>query len=187
MSDQQTLIIHEFDALFNILIELEKNLNFKLKSANNDDIEKLLVAKNYIIISSNHKLNLSNQIKIKKFPIDIVKLIEIVNINFLKNKFNQQNSIKIGNYFINLNSRVMNINEEKIPLTEKETKIIIFLAKSKKPISIIELQKEVWDHKSKLETHTVETHIYRLRKKIEKKFKDKKFISSIKGGYKINA
>ena len=187
MSDQQTLIIHEFDALFNILIELEKNFNFKLKLANNDDIDELLLGKNYTIISGNNKLNLNNQIKIKEFPIDIIKLIEIVNINFLKNKFNQQNSIKIGNYFINLNSRVMNRNEEKILLTEKETEIIIFLAKSKQPIPIIELQKEVWDHKSKLETHTVETHIYRLRKKIEKKFKDKKLISSMKGGYKINA
>ena len=187
MSDQQTLIIHEFDALFNILIELEKNFNFKLKLANNDDIDKLLLGKNYTIISGNNKLNLNNQIKIKEFPIDIIKLIEIVNINFLKNKFNQQNSIKIGNYFINLNSRVMNRNEEKISLTEKETEIIIFLAKSKQPIPIIKLQKEVWDHKSKLETHTVETHIYRLRKKIEKKFKDKKLISSMKGGYKINA
>ena len=187
MSDQQTLIIHEFDVLFNILIELEKNFNFKLKLANNDDIDELLLGKNYTIISGNNKLNLNNQIKIKEFPIDIIKLIEIVNINFLKNKFNQQNSIKIGNYFINLNSRVMNRNEEKISLTEKETEIIIFLAKSKQPIPIIELQKEVWDHKSKLETHTVETHIYRLRKKIEKKFKDKKLISSMKGGYKINA
>ena len=187
MSDQQTLIIHEFDALFNILIELEKNFNFKLKLANNDDIDELLLCKNYTIISGNNKLNLNNQIKIKEFPIDIIKLREIVNINFLKNKFNQQNSIKIGNYFINLNSRVMNRNEEKISLTEKETEIIIFLAKSKQPIPIIELQKEVWDHKSKLETHTVETHIYRLRKKIEKKFKDKKLISSMKGGYKINA
>ena len=187
MSDQQTLIIYEFDALFNILIELEKNFNFKLKLANNEDIDELLLGKNYTIISGNNKLNLNNQIKIKEFPIDIVKLIEIVNINFLKNKFNQQNSIKIGNYFINLNSRVMNRNEEKISLTEKETEIIIFLAKSKQPIPIIELQKEVWDHKSKLETHTVETHIYRLRKKIEKKFKDKFFISSLKGGYKINA
>ncbi len=187
MSDQQTLIIYEFDALFNILIELEKNFNFKLKLANNEDIDELLLGKNYTIISGNNKLNLNNQIKIKEFPIDIVKLIEIVNINFLKNKFNQQNSIKIGNYFINLNSRVMNRNEEKISLTEKETEIIIFLAKSKQPIPIIELQKEVWDHKSKLETHTVETHIYRLRKKIEKKFKDKKLISSMKGGYKINA
>ena len=81
----------------------------------------------------------------------------------------------------------MSKNEGKISLTEKETEIIIFLSKSKKPVQILDLQKEVWDHKSKLETHTVETHVYRLRKKIDKEFEDKNFISSVKGGYKINA
>ena len=81
----------------------------------------------------------------------------------------------------------MNKNSEKLSLTEKEAKIIIFLNKSKNPVPITNLQKEVWDHKSKLETHTVETHIYRLRKKIEKKFGDKLFIKSLKDGYKLNA
>ena len=81
----------------------------------------------------------------------------------------------------------MNKDSQNLSLTEKEAKIIIYLNKSKKPKSIFDLQKEVWDHKSKLETHTVETHIYRLRKKIEKKFNDKIFISSLKGGYKLNA
>ena len=186
MSDQQILIIHKFDILFNILEELGKYFNFKLKSINTDKIDDLLTEKNYLIISSNHKLNLDNQIIIKEFPIDIIKLTELININFLKNKFNQQNNIKIGSYFINSNSRVISNNDNKLSLTEKEAKIIIFLSKSKKPISITQLQKQVWGHKSKLETHTVETHIYRLRKKIQRKFEDIKFISSVKGGYKIN-
>ena len=81
----------------------------------------------------------------------------------------------------------MNKNSEILSLTEKEAKIIVFLNKSKNPVPINVLQKEVWDHKSKLETHTVETHIYRLRKKIEKKFRDKFFIKSLKDGYKLNA
>ena len=187
MNDQQVLIIHKFDTLFNILVESEKYFNFKLKSINTDKINIKLSEKNYLVISSHRKLNLINQININEYPIDIIKLTELININFLKNKFNQQNNIKIGRYFINLNSRIMYKKDSKLSLTEKETEIIIFLSKSKKPISIIELQKEVWDHKSKLETHTVETHIYRLRKKIEKNFEDKKFISSLKGGYKINA
>ena len=187
MLDQQILIIHKFNTLFNILEELRKYFNFKLKSINTDKIDDLPNELNYLIISSNHKLDLNNKIKIKEFPIDIIRLTELININFLKNKYNQQNNIKIGSYFINLNSRVMSSHGYKLSLTEKETGIIIFLSKSKKPISIIELQKQVWGYKSKLETHTVETHIYRLRKKIEKKFGDNKFISSIKGGYKINA
>ena len=75
--------------------------------------------------------------------------------------------------------------ENSLSLTEKETKIINYLNLSKKPVSISDLQFQVWGHKSKLETHTVETHVYRLRKKVEKKFKDKSFIISLKNGYKI--
>ena len=70
-------------------------------------------------------------------------------------------------------------------LTEKEMKIITFLNNSKGPVTINKLQSEVWGYKSKLETHTVETHVYRLRKKVEKKFNDKFFIISLKNGYKI--
>ena len=88
---------------------------------------------------------------------------------------------------MNLNSKTLSGKKENLNLTEKEAKIIFFLNKSLKPITIASLQKEVWGHRSQLDTHTVETHIYRLRKKIEKKFHDKTFISSLKGGYKINA
>ena len=80
----------------------------------------------------------------------------------------------------------MNKDKVRLSLTEKEAQIITFLNKFKIPTSIIDLQKEVWGHKSKLETHTVETHIYRLRKKIEKKFNDKNFISSHREGYKVS-
>ena len=72
-----------------------------------------------------------------------------------------------------------------LSLTEKEIKIINFLNNSQKPVTINNLQFEVWGHKLKLETHTVETHVYRLRKKVEKKFDDKSFIISLKNGYKI--
>ena len=187
MLDQQTLIIHKFDVLYNILVELKNYLNFKLKLVNTNKIEEIQINKNYLIISGEKNSKLTNQIRIKEYPIDIIKLLEIININFLKHKFNQQNNIKIGKYIINLNSRAMNKNSQKLSLTEKEAKIIVFLNKSKNPVPITNLQKEVWDHKSKLETHTVETHIYRLRKKIEKKFRDKLFIKSFKDGYKLNA
>ena len=187
MIDQQTLIVHKFDTLFNILYEVRSLLNFKLKLVNTDQIDKSLNTKYFLIISGSKSLKFDNQVNIKDYPIDLLKLIEIININFLKNRFNHQNNIKIGNYHINLNSRIMSRQKDKLSLTEKEAKIIIFLNRSFNPTSVIDLQKEVWGHKSKLETHTVETHIYRLRKKIENKFKDNKFISSIKGGYKINA
>ncbi len=182
---QQTLIIHNFEVLFNILNEIKYHLNFNLKSLNAKEIEDILNDSNNLIISGEKKFNLDNQL-ILHYPINILKLIEIININFLKNKFNEQNNVKISKYSINLNSRIMNKDKVRLSLTEKETQIIIFLNKLKKPTSITDLQKEVWGHKSKLETHTVETHIYRLRKKIEKKFKDKNFISSHKKGYKIS-
>ena len=141
--------------------------------------------KNVVVISGDKKSNLQNQVKIEEYPINIQKLIENINIQFLKNKFNQQNNVKVGKYHINLNSRVMILESKSLQLTEKEVKIISFLNDSNSPISINKLQSEVWGYKSKLETHTVETHVYRLRKKIEKKFKDKSFIISLKNGYKI--
>ena len=186
MSTQQILILHKFDILFNILNEVKYHLNFKIKQLNEIDNNQLEKEKNYLIISEKN-LKFENQVIIKEYPISITKFVEIVNVNFLKKKFKEQKYIKIGNYFVNLNSRVINKGDEKLLLTEKEAKIIIFLSKSKNPTSIVDLQREVWGHKSKLETHTVETHIYRLRKKIEKKFKDKIFILSYKGGYKVNA
>ena len=183
----QTLIIHKFEILFNILSEVKNLVNFRIRSVNTDKIDMPDKDSNFLIISGDKRIKLNNQIYIEEYPINLNKLLEIININFLKKKFSEQNKINIGNYIINLNSRYMLKGNNKISLTEKEAKIIIFLYNNKKPSSIVDLQKEVWGHKSKLETHTVETHIYRLRKKIEKKFNDKIFITSLKSGYKINA
>ena len=79
----------------------------------------------------------------------------------------------------------MFINNTKLKLTEKEINTIIYLSKSNQPVSINELQKKVWSYQSDMETHTVETHIYRLRKKISNIFKDEEFIISKKNGYQI--
>ena len=76
--------------------------------------------------------------------------------------------------------------ERLFKLTQKEAEIIVYLKNSKKPASISKLQKQVWSHNSELETHTVETHVYRLRKKIFDTFEDNSFISSNNYGYKIN-
>ena len=70
-------------------------------------------------------------------------------------------------------------------MTEKEINTIIYLSKSNVPVSIDELQKKVWSYQSDIETHTVETHVYRLRKKILNKFKNNEFIISKKNGYQI--
>ena len=127
-----------------------------------------------------------NYIHVEDYPLQVHKLIEIININFLKNRFNQQSDIDIGFYKLNLNSRKLLNNEKILNLTEKEADIILYLKNSKKPVNINQLQSIVWGYNSKLETHTVETHIYRLRKKINDLFNDDKFIISTKDGYIIN-
>jgi DNA-binding response OmpR family regulator len=111
--------------------------------------------------------------------------VEKINIQFLKLQFNNQSQIKINNYIIDLNSREMLIKDIKLRLTEKEINTIIYLSKSNQPVSVDELQDKVWSYQSDIETHTVETHIYRLRKKILNTFSDREFIISKKNGYQI--
>jgi DNA-binding response OmpR family regulator len=84
-----------------------------------------------------------------------------------------------------LNSRIISNESNNLKLTEKEINVIVFLSKNKKPQKVNVLQNEVWGYSSELETHTVETHIYRLRKKISDKFKDDNFIVSKNNGYII--
>ena len=122
----------------------------------------------------------------EKFPIKFNKLIEKLNIQSLKQQFNDQSEINIKNYSINLNSREMTLNNLKLKLTEKEVNTIMYLSKIEKPTTVEELESEVWGYQPDIETHTVETHIYRLRKKIFKTFSDKNFINSKKNGYQIN-
>ena len=112
-------------------------------------------------------------------------MIDKINTNLLKQKFSFQSSINIKDYILNLNSRVISKKENELKLTEREIEIILFLKDKKKPQNINILQKEVWSYVTDLETHTVETHIYRLRKKISDKFKDNNFILSSKEGYSI--
>ena len=97
-------------------------------------------------------------------------MIEKLNIEFLKHQFVEQSQFMINNYIIDINAREISSNNIKLKLTEKEVNTIIYLSKVNKPISINELQTKVWDYQSDIETHTVETHIYRLRKKILKIF-----------------
>ena len=183
----QNLIIYKFASLYHILQELALDLNFKItfvenENSLNDTVKNL---NNYLIISDKRFPDISNQFILENIPINIFKLVENINIEFLKLKFNNQSKFKIKNYSIDLNSREMITNSIKLKLTEKEINTITYLSKSKKPVSIDELQEKVWSYQSNIETHTVETHIYRLRKKILSTFNDKEFIISKKNGYQI--
>ena len=119
------------------------------------------------------------------YPIQIKNLIEKINIKLIKQKYNNQSYLKVSNYILNLNSRIISKNNNSLKLTEKEINIILFLNDHKNPQKVSILQNQVWGYLSELETHTVETHIYRLRKKINDHFNDSNFIISTDYGYLI--
>jgi DNA-binding winged helix-turn-helix (wHTH) protein len=188
VSKQNLIIIYKFKSLYNILEELSLDLNYNVVFASDVDALNSKVAnlKSYLIISSKIYLNIGNQIILNNTPINILKLVEKINTEFLKIQFYNQSEIKLSNYILDLNSRELTWKNIKIRLTEKETNTIIYLSKSQRSVTVAELQKKVWSYKSDIETHTVETHIYRLRKKILKKFNDDQFIISGNNGYQIN-
>ena len=183
----QNLIIYKFSSLFQILEELGIDLKFKTIFVDSEKSlkEKVKNLTNYLIISNKKYLDLDNQFVLQNTPIKIFKLVEKINIEFLRIQFNSQSQVKIKDYTIDLNSREILKNNTKLKLTEKEINTISYLSKSDKPVSIDELQKKVWSYQSDIETHTVETHIYRLRKKILNIFSDSEFIISKKNGYQI--
>ena len=183
----QILIIYKFTELYHIFEELSLDLNFTITFVENEKSlnEKVENFNNYLIISNKKNLNIGNQFVLDNKPINIFKLVEKINIEFLKIQFNSQSEVKVNNYIINLNSREMFADNIKLKLTEKEINTITYLSKSNKPVSVNELQEEVWSYQSDIETHTVETHIYRLRKKIINTFDDNEFIISGKNGYQI--
>ena len=186
--NNQNLIIYENVILYDVLYEIREYLQFSIIKLTKKELSKLdnLQKLHYLVISEKKIPNIDNQIIINKLPINITKLIEILNIKFLKLKFNEQSKTKVGNYFFDLNSREMIYQNQKLKLTEKEINSITYLFNVKKPVKVQELQLKVWGYQSALETHTVETHIYRLRKKILKKFNDAQFIKSTTSGYQIN-
>ena len=183
----QNIIIYKFAGLYQNLEELGADLTFNITFEDREDFlnERVKNSNNYLIISNKKYSNIRNQFVLDNLPINLFKLIEKINIEFLKLQFNSQSEVKVNNYTIDLNSREMFKKNIKLKLTEKEINTISYLSKSEKPVSIDELQEKVWSYQSDIETHTVETHIYRLRKKILNTFNDKDFIISEKNGYQI--
>ena len=192
----QNVFIINFNSLYEILDEIKENLPFKIiKIENEEDFEKKLDLDrlDYLVISkTDHKLLLNNNITEKNFldfndlPLSLKKLLELINIKLIKLKFNQQSKITIKGYELNLNSKFFSKGSLKLKLTEKEIEIILYLNDKKIKHNVADLQKNIWNYSADMETHTVETHIYRLRKKIIDLFKDEKFILSHKNGYFID-
>jgi len=195
MIDQNVFIIN-FSLLYEILDEIKENLSFKIiKYKNEADFAKVFdldMTNSLIISKSKQKLLINKNIKeknflnISDFPIPINKLLESINIQLIKLRFNYQSKINIKEYELNLNSKFFFRNGLNLKLTEKEIEIILYLNDKKTKHDVSDLQKNIWNYSPDMETHTVETHIYRLRKKISNKFNDESFILSDKKGYFID-
>ena len=199
--------------LYNILEEIKENLSFKMVNYNKlNDFEKFLIENkslnNTLIITElknkdffeKRKIGLKNifffckkninkgdfeNCNIIQYPINIYNFIEKINIQLIKHVYDFKSNVKVKNYFIDLNSKIISNENKTLKLTEREIEIIIFLNDSELPQTINDLQNKVWGYSTELETHTVETHIYRLRKKISENFKDENFLISTNKGYFI--
>ena len=191
----QNVFIINFNSLYEILDEIKENLSFKIiKFENEEDFKNNLdldILGCLVISKTDHKLLSSNNITEKNFldfndlPLSLKKLLEHINIKLIKLRFNHQSKIIIKDYELNLNSKYFTKGNLNLKLTEKEIEIILYLDNIKIKHDVADLQKNIWGYSTNMETHTVETHIYRLRKKISDLFKDENFILSHKNGYFI--
>ena len=212
---KQNINIVGVPILYNILEEIKENLSFKIENFTKPDDflnffnEDKSENKNFFIITTisnkdffinkikleeknifflcqkNVKVDINHNYNVFKYPINIYNLIEKINIQLIKYKYSFQSKIRVKNYSLDLNSRTISIENKSLKLTEREMEIILFLNDCKTPQKINDLQNKVWSYSSDLETHTVETHIYRLRKKISNSFQDEHFIISTDNGYFI--
>ena len=191
MIDNRLCIVNS-NILFEILSELSKEFSFEIIFKNATDLVKEdfeMLGTLYLFDEYEKKFikhfKPEQILIIKKLPIKIGILINQINIQFLKLNFHNQSNVKIKQYNLDLNSKFITKNNSKLKLTEKEMQIIVFLHSSKTPKSVQDLQKNIWNHQEVLETHTVETHIYRLRKKIKDEFDDDNFILNSNLGYNL--
>ena len=189
------------------LEELKDYLNFKLTFADNEINKETLNNHDVLILhqdrlvgdslkkllkdSKKIKILLSNKSDKKKdqfneiisLPLKISDLNQIVENAVTKKNFSKNSSILIKQYKLDKNEKKLIKNKNYILLTEKEIQLLELFLDNKKPISKNIILKEVWKYSTSADTHTVETHIYRLRKKIKSKFSDENFILNNKDGY----
>ena len=182
---KQNIAIYSIPILYNILKELEDELNYDIIFVPNKAALDKINFSSVLLLTDKKNLNQVNILELN-FPLKISKLVEKINIQFMKFKSKENSNFSIGNYMLNLNSRELILDLKVLNLTEKEVNLIMFLNKSSDPVNVERLQFEVWGYGNKLETHTVETHIHRLRKKIFDKFKKDNFILNAKNGYYLN-
>ncbi len=195
---------------FNIsLKELKDYLNFELTTTN-DDLSGIIVKKYDVLlihedylknltqfkkdflkktdqlkVLATHSLNNSSNILSNKLslPIYIKDLKQIIENLVVKRNFNKNSSIKIKGYILDKNEKKLMKNKNSISLTEKEIQLLELFLNKTNPLSKNQILADVWKYSSDADTHTVETHIYRLRKKVKSNFSDENFILNDKNGY----
>ena len=193
---KQNIFIINFNSLYEILDEIKENFSSKIikyenevdfiKDSNLNLINSLIISRSNQKLLLNQNLSKKNFLEFDIFPLTIIKLKKLINIQLIQIKFNQQSKINIKGYELNLNSKFFSKNNLSLKLTEKEIEIILYLNEKRTKRDVADLQKNIWGYSPDMETHTVETHIYRLRKKISDKFDDENFILSHKNGYFID-
>ena len=191
----QNVFIINFNSLYEILDEIKENLFFKVIKLENENsiknksdldiINSLIISKTSHDLLSNKTITENNILNLNDSPMSLSKLLEFINLKLMKLKFSYQAKINVNDYELNLNSKLLSKDGLNLKLTEKEAEIILYLHETKKNRDVAGLKKNIWRYSVGMETHTVETHIYRLRKKILKIFDDKNFIVSQKDGYQI--
>ena len=137
------------------------------------------------ICVSNNKNSNSNYDALLEIPSSLREINSIVENVAVKKVFSKNSSIEIKNYLLNKNEKKLSKSNNAITLTEKEIHLLELFLNNKKPITKDKILSSVWKYSSDADTHTVETHIYRLRKKINDKFSDESFIINTKDGYSL--
>jgi hypothetical protein len=138
---------------------------------------------NCIKILASQKKLINNYDAYLELPTTLKEINSTVENVVVKKRFNKNSSIEIKNYLLNKNEKKLSKKGDFIILTEKEVQLLELFLNSKIPISKNNILSSVWNYSVDADTHTVETHIYRLRKKIGDKFMDEKFILNNKDGY----
>ena len=178
------------DYLQNIKDNIIKNIvvthlsNFESIEQSNFKID------NPIFYLTSKKNNIKVRTKLQRYeliycPFNLKNFIEKINLVYIKSKFVINSKVELLHYTINLNTREISTGQNKLKLTEREKDFLLFLKNSKKPQTIRNILESVWGYTKGIETHTVETHVHRLRKKFLNSFNDNNFIKNNKKGYYI--
>ncbi len=193
----QKLYIINLTSFYDIINELKEHIGYEILKFDNKETfldkykTKSITIENSILVVRDTDYNFfikninEDQIVNFKSPINIFSFIENINVRFIQKKYHDQSNVNVKDFFLDINSRELKKDKLSLKLTEREIDMILYLNDSKKPVNVKTLEKKIWQHSSDLETHTVETHIYRLRKKIKDEFGKDDLIKSEKDGYTI--